>query len=1062
MKRKAATIALAATTVLGVMAVPSAAATAAAAARPGPARGLGSVTLITGDRVTVSGAKGGPRAYQVAPGAGRKVSFSIREIAGHTYVVPSDAAALVGRGLVDRRLFDVTQLLNWKYDDAHRADIPIMTQGGAAPKAARAGRAMDAAGLSAARVPKAQAASVWKDLKPAAGARSLTAGVTKLWLDGKLSFSLDKSVPQIGAPEAWAKGLTGKGVTVAVLDSGFDPDHPDLKGVISQSANFSDEPNTDDLVGHGTHVASIVAGSGQASGGKYKGVAPDAKIAFGKVGGEYGIDESDLIAGMEWAATEVKARAVNVSIGGPDGRDLDPVEQAVNTLSEETGTLFVIAAGNDGPRSIGSPGSADAALTVGAVDKNDALADFSSQGPRVGDGAVKPDITAPGVDITAANAGGAPANPYAAHSGTSMATPHVVGAAAILAQRHPDWNGARLKAALISSAKPREGLNPYQQGAGRVDVARAVTQTVVADTPNLWTFVRWPGGGPAVTKELTYANTSDAPVDLALAEDGPYTLSAGHLAVPAGGKASVTLTLDSGLKPGTYPGTVTATAGDVTVRSLAGAYVEPESYDVTVTATGRDGRPLDDAWVTLYDLKSGGFEDVRFSNGAGKIRLQRGEWNLTADLLEGDDYTFTHRAVTVGTRDLTVALDARQGKQVRFSLDDPAAKGDGIYQIGLRRKEGDNSYENVFTASGNPSLRVFALPSRQAGLEYLARTALTSGGAEPSRYDLVDYRAGQIPADPGGRFKKAQLARIDTTLRAQNVNAAAEFDRSVGMPNAEFAVLGATSAPVTVPSTLHSYVTPGHDLDWFAGFAHTVDGYYTSLDFSGRTVRRGHTSEVWNAAVTGPSAQTALRFQDELVYIADGLFSDVAPRSGWDGNITGKASLTGDGKVLQEIGLEDCDFPGQCALQATVPAGAASYTVNVSARRDVPYSTLATALDASWTFRSAHTDEYATLSLPAVRYAPAGLDASNRAAPGSVTRIPVTVDGGTLTTLTVEASFDDGKTWRALQLRRDGKGWSTSVTNPSSPGFVSLRATGEGPDGVQVKQTITRAYAVQR
>ncbi|GII83380.1 serine protease [Sphaerisporangium siamense] len=1061
MKRKAATIALAATTALGVMAVPSGAATAAA--RPGPSGGLGTVTLITGDRVTVSGAKEGRRAYQVAPGAGRKVSFSIREIAGHTYVVPSDAAALVGRGLVDRRLFDVTQLLAWNYDDAHRADIPIMTQGGAAPKAARAGRAMDAAGLSAARVPKAQAASVWKDLIPAAGARSLTTGVSKLWLDGKLSFSLDKSVPQIGAPEAWAKGLTGKGVTVAVLDSGFDPDHPDLKGVISQSANFSEEPNTDDLVGHGTHVASIVAGSGQASGGKYKGVAPDAKIAFGKVGGQYGVGESDLIAGMEWAATEVKARAVNVSIGGPDGRDLDPVEQAVNTLSEETGTLFVIASGNDGPRSIGSPGSADAALTVGAVDKNDALADFSSQGPRVGDSAVKPDITAPGVEINAANAGGAPATPYASHSGTSMATPHVVGAAAILAQRHPDWNGARLKAALISTAKPHAGLTPYEEGAGRVDVARAVTQTVVADTPNLWSVVRWPGGGPAVTKELTYANTSDAPVDLALAEDGPYTLSAGRLAVPAGGKASVTLTLDSGLKPGAYPGTVTATAGGVTVRSLAGAYIEPESYDVTVTATGRSGAPLDDAWVTVYDLKSGVFEDLIFSGGVAKTRLPRGEWNLVADLFEGDDYTLAHRALTVGARDLTVPLDARQGRQVRFSVDDPAAKGDGTYQVDVRRTEGENSFETGLSTSGQPSLRVFVIPSRQAGLEYLVRTTLTSGGAAPSRYDLVDYRAGQIPADPGGRFKKSQLARIDTNLRAQNVNATAEFDRSVGFPDTTFAILGGSAAPVTLPSTLRSYVTPGHDLLWFSGFAHTVGDYYTSLDFSGRTVRRGHTSEVWNAAVIGPSAQTALRFQDELVYIVDNLFSDVAPRSGWDGNITGKASLSGDGKVLQETALDQCDFPGQCALQATVPAAAASYTVNLSARRDVPYSTLATAVDASWTFRSAHTDDFATLSLPAVRYAPAGLDASNRAKPGSVTRIPVTVNGGTtLTTLKVEASFDDGKTWRALQVRRDGKEWSTSVANPSSPGFVSLRATGEGPDGVQVKQTITRAYAVQR
>ncbi|MGP3949824.1 S8 family serine peptidase [Streptomyces sp. 7N604] len=159
----------------------------------------------------------------------------------------------------------------------------------------------------------------------------------------------------------------------------------------------------------------------------------------------------------------------------------------MNTLSAKSGTLFVIAAGNSGPgqQSISSPGSADAALTVGAVDKSDRLADVSSRGPTAS-GALKPDLTAPGVDIVAAEAAsGAIGDPvekgYVSLSGTSMATPHVAGAAAILAQQHPGWSGTQIKVALTASAKGDPVLSPFQQGTGRLDVAQAVKQTTVTE-----------------------------------------------------------------------------------------------------------------------------------------------------------------------------------------------------------------------------------------------------------------------------------------------------------------------------------------------------------------------------------------------------------------------------------------------------------------------------------------------------------------------------------------------------------------------------------------------------
>ncbi|GAB3858608.1 hypothetical protein GCM10029963_58560 [Micromonospora andamanensis] len=214
---------------------------------------------------------------------------------------------------------------------------------------------------------------------------------------------MEHSVPQIGAPAAHQAGFTGQGVRVAVLDTGVDAAHPDLTGRVAESRNFTEETNPGDIVGHGTHVASIIAGSGAASDGRNRGVAPDATVLSGKVCEEYGCTESAILAGMQWAATEVEADVVNLSLGGADTPEVDPLEEAVNTLTEQTGALFVISAGNAGRAgTVGSPASADAALAVGAVDRDDQLADFSSQGPRVGDDALKPEITAPGVDIVAA------------------------------------------------------------------------------------------------------------------------------------------------------------------------------------------------------------------------------------------------------------------------------------------------------------------------------------------------------------------------------------------------------------------------------------------------------------------------------------------------------------------------------------------------------------------------------------------------------------------------------------------------------------------------------------
>jgi subtilisin family serine protease len=231
-----------------------------------------------------------------------------------------------------------------------------------------------------------------------------------------------------------------------------------------------------------------------------------------------------VIAGMEWAARQ-RARVVNMSLGGGPTDGTDPVSQAVDRLTASHRTLFVVAAGNSGPddQSVDTPGAATSALTVGAVNVADQLADFSSRGPGVGDFAMKPDITAPGVDIVAARATGTSLGDpvdqwYTRLSGTSMATPHVAGAAAIMAQRWPDWSPARIKAVLMGTAEPNLELSVYEQGGGRLDVAHAIEQRLIARRANLdFGYFRYPQTGvQPVTKSLPLLNLGTQPVTVDL------------------------------------------------------------------------------------------------------------------------------------------------------------------------------------------------------------------------------------------------------------------------------------------------------------------------------------------------------------------------------------------------------------------------------------------------------------------------------------------------------------------------------------------------------------------
>ena len=252
------------------------------------------VTLLTGDRVTLASADA--RTGSVQPAKGReKMQFIVNREADRLYVIPQDASRLIRSGQLDRRLFDVTGLVRSGYHDAARDNLPLIVthRAGAATTATgtlrgvggRVTRELPAIGGAAVVAAKDQATAFWTGVTAGSvGVRTDTAGgIEKIWLDGKRQLTLDHSVPQIGAPAAYQAGFTGRGVTVAVLDTGVDAEHPDLAGKIADEQNFSEVPELGDTVGHGTHVASIIAGSGAASDGRYRGVAPDATLVSGKV-----------------------------------------------------------------------------------------------------------------------------------------------------------------------------------------------------------------------------------------------------------------------------------------------------------------------------------------------------------------------------------------------------------------------------------------------------------------------------------------------------------------------------------------------------------------------------------------------------------------------------------------------------------------------------------------------------------------------------------------------------------------------------------------------------------
>ncbi|MFE6979054.1 S8 family serine peptidase [Streptomyces sp. NPDC057682] len=1051
------------------------------------------VPLPTGDTVTVERTGTAVRAATVTPAPGRgDIAFTTSSIGSDDVsVVPADAEPLLAAGRLDPRLFDVKALLDAGYGTKgtrSSAAVGLIVQHGkgagaakkaraAAGGAARPARAIPRLGLTALDPHGgADAAATWKRLTSGNG-RALAGGANKLWLDGRMRIALDRSVPQINAPQAWSDGYTGKGVTVAVLDSGYDSDHPDLAGRVTTSATFLGGDSAEDDNGHGTHVASTIAGVDST----YRGVAPEASLAVGKVCDNTGLcPTSALLAGIDWAVNTVHAKVVNMSLGGP-ADETDPAIAVINDLSARTGTLFVVAAGNDGEfgtGTVGAPAIANAALAVGAVNADDELAPFSSRGPRPSDNAVKPDLTAPGVSIVAARMGGG----HTSKSGTSMATPHVAGAAALVAQAHPDWTGEQIKTALMNSAEPNAKRSAYQQGTGRTDAGRAVRQTVLASPANLTTVAGWSdGAGKDTTHTVTFTNTGNSDTTLDLAVEKPlsptaqpgnpeqFSVDRDRVTVPAHGTATATVTTRAALLPhGPWSAVLTASQGGTPVtRTILGVDSPVPSHTVTLHAEQRDGSPATGS-AMMVNRWTGDRYPVRITAGTGTVTVPEAQYwvGMTITSGAGTDRTTTMAVTSVTPLDDTgVDLDARTAAPVGADVHDPAARATAV-QAALALPAGTGTYTlSVVTTGERAGQSLFATPFADEDARYRTFAVFAAEGASsqapsPFFYHVARSWDGEVPARPAFSVQRRELTDVRVHFNAQGTPAAGT---SAATPDDGTLLPLFIDQSVRFPSTVTDYRTPGEWLD-----RATIAGRQ-SLATQTETVRPHATTRLdFAAAVIGPAlpAAPAYRLKDSVVWAGTPWFADGdGTRGGSDWGATGTLTLAEDG---QKLGEWNAVGSGKTV---PAPAGPGRYTLDADLTRDQAYTALSTRVTAHWAFDSDTDDGSGTiLPLMAVRFTPHGLDASGGAPRGASTRVDVKVQRapGAVAAGTgpvrLEVSWDDGATWHSVGLTNGGNGTPphAGLTAPAGASYATLRATVSASDGSSVEQTVTRAFEVNK
>jgi subtilisin family serine protease len=450
-------------------------------------------------------------------------------------------------------------------------------------------------------------------------------GVARVYRSVEYQPLLDQSVPLIKAPQLWGptRATAGQGIKIGIIDDGVDQAHPffspagfsmpsgfpkgnkaftSAKVIVARTFpppgatwKYASRPFDPVNSEHATHVAGIAAGdydATQRAGRPVSGVAPRAYIGNYKVltvptpGVGLNGNSPEIVKGIE-AAVADGMNVINLSLGEAEiDPDRDIVVKAINAAAA-AGVVPAIAAGNDfdslGSGSISSPGNAANAITAAAVSKDDVIADFSSGGPSGIDLGFKPDVSAPGVNILSSVPTG-----WDAFSGTSMASPHVAGGAALLLQRHPTWTPAQVKSALVLTGRPvwtdsthKREVAVTREGGGLIDLEAADAPLVFA-TPTDVSF-GFLHRGESVSRSLALSDAGGGAgawsVTIQRQAAGAAVSAPATVSVP--GALSIRATATKAAKQGDVMGWVVLTRGTVTRRI-------PFWLRVTVPQLGRD------------------------------------------------------------------------------------------------------------------------------------------------------------------------------------------------------------------------------------------------------------------------------------------------------------------------------------------------------------------------------------------------------------------------------------------------------------------------------------------
>jgi len=613
-------------------------------------------------------------------------------------------------------------------------------------------------------------------------------GIRKVHLVQDRYIHLHDSVNLIQADSVWQqvdaedKSITGEGITVAVLDTGIDYTREELGGCFGEDCrvkggydymNDDDDPIDDD--GHGTHVAGIIGAKGSVNG-----VAPDVEFLAYKVC-DYYCPTDGIIAALEAAvdpdgdpSTDDGADIINMSLGGPGSLD-DPLTVAVNAL-EEHDVLVVISAGNEGsgPMTIGSPGNAEYAITVASTDKTDFLADYSSRGPVFSNTFQKPDIAAPGSSIDSLAIGSG----LVSYSGTSMAAPHVAGAAALLKQNRRSLTARQLKSVLTSTTEPL--LSSYlEAGAGRLNALSAVNSPIAMSISQVFmgkvdrNVAKW-----QAEKTITLTNITDTEQTYSLSipdEDKSisYSLSvASEQTLAAGAKLDVTISVSVDTENVVAPGNLVHFANLEVSTDDTEATLPLLVLNAVELSWSSDNYPSS-VWL---NKKDGQLEITQEYQPNGGVFLLNGDYILSAIFDNYEEVKWVATEFSAENQDISYQLDDieaphrvsvtsftdHQGNE--RSLDELA--GGGVYAE-IAHPNSNKRHFKFFIGWSNEVNQVYVgKPLYISSLlpEYEFSFSLMYGDTESSAYDQHIYLYSQTLSGVDNDVEIALDGQVESQL----------------------------------------------------------------------------------------------------------------------------------------------------------------------------------------------------------------------------------------------------------------------------------------------------------